>query len=90
MLQKELGRYDIKYFKARQLQQDPLENFFGKIRQKGRRNVNPTCTSFAQIYKSCLINILVTKHSMGANCEDDGGHILFTLDHFFNDVSFFN
>jgi len=86
LLREELTKCGFKYFKARQFQQDALENFFGRIRQKGHRNVNPSCSYFGPIYKSCLLNDLVSKHSLGANCEDDGGKILMTLERFFKEV----
>ncbi|GJQ69614.1 hypothetical protein Trydic_g6705 [Trypoxylus dichotomus] len=34
-------------FPTRAFNQDPLENFFGQLRQHGVRNINPSCTSFA-------------------------------------------
>lgn len=33
----------FKYLCLRRINQDPLENFFGRIRSHGVRNVNPTC-----------------------------------------------
>ncbi|CAG9822192.1 unnamed protein product [Phaedon cochleariae] len=51
--------------------QDPLENFFGKVRQKGKRYVNPTCEAFTPYFKSLLVNNLSGNHSIGANCKDD-------------------
>ncbi|MBV2145392.1 MAG: hypothetical protein KTM48_01440, partial [Wolbachia endosymbiont of Pissodes strobi] len=52
----------------RTFNQDPLENFFGKMRQRGHRNINPTATEFIAFYKSLLVNGLTSKHSVGGNC----------------------
>lgn len=89
MLHRELKQFGHNTIKIRNFQQDALENFFGRIRQRGQRFVNPTCASFTPIYKSCLINGLVSKHSLGANCESDNGDILITLEKFFISVSHF-
>lgn len=55
----------------RNLNQDPLENFFGCIRSHGFRNVNPTCSSFISSFKALLINNFMAPHSAGSNCEED-------------------
>lgn len=55
----------------RNLNQDPIENFFCSIRSHGLRNRNPTCWGFISSLKSLLISNLTTKHSVGANCETD-------------------
>jgi len=52
----------------RQLNQDPLENFFGAVRSLGC--TNPTCGSFISAYKTLLLNNLLSSQSPGANCED--------------------
>lgn len=72
----------FKQVSPRFLNQDPLENFFGKIRQRGVRFTNPTCTSFVNFYKSLLVNNLIGKQSVGANCEEDNCDILLTLKKF--------
>ncbi len=41
---------------TRRLNQDPLENLFGIIRQRGGFNMNPTCKGFAAAYKICQMN----------------------------------
>lgn len=63
----------------RTFNQDPLENFFGKIRQRGLRNINPTPTDFNHYYKSLLVNQLTSSQSVGANCEDDKSEVFLTL-----------
>ncbi|KAB0805293.1 hypothetical protein PPYR_02263 [Photinus pyralis] len=79
LLQKTLKDLGFKSFKPRYINQDALENFFGRIRQRGRRFVNPTCSAFVPFYKSVLVNNLVKKHSLGSNCEEDNSNILVTL-----------
>lgn len=67
----------------RHLNQDPLENFFGAIRAHGCSNIMPTAVAFEGAYKSLIINNLSSTHSMGANCEKDGGVCLQNLQYFF-------
>lgn len=43
-------------FITKNFNQDPIENFFGQVRQHGGRNVNPNCNSFLGYYKSLIIN----------------------------------
>ncbi|XP_044741076.1 uncharacterized protein LOC123302277 isoform X1 [Chrysoperla carnea] len=76
---KDLG---IKTLVPRFLNQDPLENFFGKVRQRGSRWSNPSCHAFGPFYKSLLVTNLVSKHSVGGNCEDDGSDLLIPLQTF--------
>ncbi|KAI4465126.1 thap-type zinc finger superfamily [Holotrichia oblita] len=66
-----LNRKGFEFLCVRNLNQDPLENFFGSIRAHGLRNINPTPTSFQASYKSLLINNFMSTHSPGANCEED-------------------
>ncbi|XP_044742016.1 uncharacterized protein LOC123302987 [Chrysoperla carnea] len=76
---KDLG---IETLVPRFLNQDPLENFFGKVRQRGSRWSNPSCHAFGPFYKSLLVTNLVSKHSVGGNCEDDGSELLIPLQTF--------
>ena len=59
------------YLCPRNLNQDPLENFFGCIRLQRGRNVNPNCFSFISSFKTLVINNFMSPHSPGANCEPD-------------------
>ena len=63
----------FRYLQTGYVNQDPLENFFGALRSYGRRYVTPTCWQSEGVYKSLLVNNLVSKHSSGANCLDDKG-----------------
>lgn len=61
----------LKYLCPRDLNQDPLENFFGLIRSHGARNIFPTCFSFIQSFKTMIINNFLSSHSISSNCEED-------------------
>lgn len=74
-----LKKKGFKYLCLRRINQDPLENFFGRIRSHGVRNVNPTCYSFICAYKSLIINNFSSCHSINANCEDDENSVLDNL-----------
>ena len=50
--------------------QDPIENFFGQIRQHGARNTKPTTAAFKDYFKSLLVNSVVQNNVRGTNCED--------------------
>ncbi|XP_036139614.1 uncharacterized protein LOC118648110 isoform X2 [Monomorium pharaonis] len=78
----------MQFLKTRNINQDPLENFFGMIRSHGRRNINPSCSQFCGSFKTLLINNLTSKQSMGSNCENkNDGDLLFTLKQFVTNVS---
>lgn len=70
----------------RTFNQDPIENFFGRVRQRGHRFTNPTCSSFSALYRSLLITNFTSKHSMQSNCENDDSSLFFTLKKFVNKV----
>ncbi|XP_071580351.1 uncharacterized protein [Temnothorax nylanderi] len=79
-----------KYFKelgftqlvTRAFNQDPVENFFGQVRQHGVRNTNPNCSAFQGYYKSLLINAYVKSSSVYENCESDTSRYLINLRQF--------
>lgn len=62
----------FKYLCLRNLNQDPLENFFGSVRSRGTRNIMPTSSNFIGSYKSLLINNLISPKHLSTNCEEDG------------------
>lgn len=70
----------------RNLNQDPLENFFGNIRSHGVRNVNPNCSSFINSFKTLIINNFLSPHSPSSNCEEDDSFTLNSLKSFFRPV----
>ncbi|XP_011860021.1 PREDICTED: transposable element P transposase isoform X2 [Vollenhovia emeryi] len=62
---------------TRRLNQDPVENFFGRIRLYGGNCLNPPAWKFIAAFKKLLFhNILNTENE---NCEDDLDNILFDL-----------
>ncbi|KAL1492252.1 hypothetical protein ABEB36_012729 [Hypothenemus hampei] len=70
----------FKTLRPRNINQDPLENFFGQIRTFGRANRNPTCAQFGTYYKALLITNLTTKSSNKTNCEENfNGELLVSL-----------
>ena len=54
---------------TRQMNQDPLENFFGAIRQQGGNSDNPTPIQFKSAYKKLFHANILTVSS--GNCEED-------------------
>jgi hypothetical protein len=63
---------------TRHLNQDPLEQFFSVIRQKGGNCHNPTPFHFAKIYKNVTCQKLLKPAKTG-NCEINVSKILTTL-----------
>ncbi|KAL5240248.1 hypothetical protein ACI65C_007658 [Semiaphis heraclei] len=55
----------------RNFNQDPIEIFFGSIRNHGVRNIKPTPAMFISSFKALLINNFTSNHSVGSNCEND-------------------
>lgn len=55
---------------TRNFNQDPIENFFGNIRNCGARNTAPNSVAFEGAFKTLLLNNLYSPHSSNANCED--------------------
>ena len=66
-----MKQHGFTHFSGRMLNQDPIEYFFGQIRQHGVRNTKPTTITFADYYKSILINNIVKNNVKGTNCEND-------------------
>lgn len=51
------SEYNVEYFYPRLINQDPLENFFGRIRAMNYRNVNPDVNTFVHTFKSLVLAI---------------------------------
>ena len=81
-LWQELRNLNFTSFSPRNVNQDPLEIFFGMIRSHGRRNINPTCMQFEYSFKSLLINNLTSAKTVKGNCQDDEATALFSLRNF--------
>uniref|UniRef100_A0A1Y1NHP2 THAP-type domain-containing protein n=1 Tax=Photinus pyralis TaxID=7054 RepID=A0A1Y1NHP2_PHOPY len=75
-LWKKFQKEGVTYLSCRNINQDPLENFFGAIRSHGIRNINPTCQSFTYSFRTLLLNNLTSVHSPSANCEKDDSSVL--------------
>lgn len=60
---------NFKYLYTRRLNQDALENHFGKIRQQNGNYINPTPIQFRRSFKKLLF--LTLFHSGTENCEAD-------------------
>ncbi|KYN21780.1 hypothetical protein ALC57_05838 [Trachymyrmex cornetzi] len=69
----------FKSFSPRYINQDNLENYFGRIRSQGCRNIVPSSWQFIGAYKSLLIYNFTSPHSLSANCENDEGDMLLNL-----------
>ncbi|XP_049516658.1 uncharacterized protein LOC119437561 isoform X2 [Dermacentor silvarum] len=67
--------YNFIYLLTRRLQQDPLENMFGHIRQKQGCNTNPNVAQFISGLKHIVIQ-KAFKLSEQANVEDDKSELL--------------
>lgn len=63
---------------TRRLNQDPLENFFGLIRNSCGNNRMPTVEQFVAAYKKYLYHPLVCVGDKG-NCESDRDDIFFNM-----------
>lgn len=80
------SKYEVEYFYPRFINQDPLENFFGRVRAMNYRNVNPDANQFMYSFKSLVIANILSPQSKFANCEDDDGETLIDLGYMFSSV----
>ena len=69
--------HDVTFLVTRQLNQDPLENFFGSIRQQGGNSDNPTPNQFKSAYPKLFHTNLLTVSA--ASCEQDENELLAQL-----------
>ena len=67
--------YGIRYLLTRKLCQDPLENFFSVMRQKGGCSDSPTALRFTGLFKKACVNKLLKPFGTG-NCEVDKNLLL--------------
>jgi hypothetical protein len=65
----------VKFLCTRRLNQDPLENFFGSIRQQGGNCDNPTPLQFTQAFRKLFFNNYLLPMGTG-NCAPDLDSIL--------------
>ncbi|XP_072947212.1 uncharacterized protein [Epargyreus clarus] len=78
-------KYKFDALLTRNLNQDPLENFFGNIRSYGARNIAPNTVAFEGAFKALLLNNYNANHSKKANCEEDGCELLQSFKFFINE-----
>ncbi|KAK9737930.1 Transposase IS4 [Popillia japonica] len=74
-LWKDMQSSNIPYLFTRYLNQDCLENYFGKVRNASGNARNPTPIQFARSFKK-LFAVQYFHHVEGANCLDDLSSIL--------------
>lgn len=74
--------FQMKFLIPRNINQDPLECFFGNIRSHGHRNINPSSIQFVSSFKTLLINNFSSVKSIGSNCESDDCSVLDNLKSF--------
>lgn len=67
------------YILTRRLNQDPLENFFGTIRQQGGNSVNPTPVQFTRAFKKLFLMSFLQHSGAGGNCEEDFDELLVNI-----------
>lgn len=53
------------------LNQDPVENCFGQIRDHGHTNNNPTPYQFCASFKTLVTSNFTSKHSISSNCKEE-------------------
>lgn len=67
----------VTFLPTKNMNQDPLENFFGLMRNAGGDNRTPTCYQFMNYFRrATCINIMSL--SDGTNCKNDLGYLLIT------------
>lgn len=66
----------VKSMYTRRLNQDPLENFFGEIRNSCGKNTTPTIPQFVAAYKNQLYKPLLKNRDGKGNCEVDDDRVL--------------
>ena len=69
----------ISFLITRQVNQDPLQKFFGCIRQQGGKSDNPTPSQFKRAYRK-LFHITLLSVVSGT-CEDDNNNLLVNINH---------
>ena len=69
---------DCRFLCTRRLNQDPLQNLFGAIRQRGDNMDTPDPAQFRHAYKHVVLNSLMVA-SETANCEADSDSLLTCL-----------
>lgn len=71
-------RKGITTLKLRNLNQDPLENYFGQIRQTLGSNTDPTIPQFIAGMKTCLVQHVTSGRN--GNCQEDDADFIADLE----------
>lgn len=71
----DLQEYEVKFLLTRRLNQDCLENLFGKLRLRGGSNDHPTVYCFSKALRSVVNNDLL-QVPLSGNCERDESLLL--------------
>ena len=66
--------YGFKFLLTRRLNTDPIENFFGSIRQQGGNSDNPTPIQFTRAFRKLFFSSFL--NSSTGNCADDLDNLL--------------
>ena len=69
------SNWHLEYLLTRRLNQDPVENFFGLIRQQGGNSDNPTPQQFCRAFRTLFFDNFLTPLPSG-NCAKDLDNIL--------------
>ena len=62
-------KYEFKFLLTRRLNTDPIENFFGGIRQQGGNSENPTTVQFTRAFRKLFFSSFL--NSSTGNCDSD-------------------
>lgn len=81
-LWKKLKTLNFKSLKTKNINQDPLENFFSRIRNSSSNN-KPTCFQFIGLFKTLVVSNFNKIHSDGANCIDDESNFVLSWQNYF-------
>jgi hypothetical protein len=73
-----LKNQGFSFLLTRRVNQDPLENFFGTVRQQGGNSVNPTPHQFKLAFRKLFLSDFLHADSM--NCEEDMAKMLSSMD----------
>ena len=66
--------HGFKFLLTRRLNTDPIENFFGTIRQQGGNSDNPTPIQFTRAFRKLFFSLFL--NSSRGNCDDDFDDLL--------------
>lgn len=79
-----LKRQNIKIFRPRYFNLDPLENFFGQVRAYKYRCNDPSAYAFINSFKSLIITRFINFHSENFKCENESSQELLNIQSLFD------